>query len=227
MCLFLYRGCPDLTQLLLSSPVKPHSFASVPNLAPGRRRKEKRGLSYPHPLHHLLPTAAAWEDAGVCTKPLAPACNKGGPGPEAGGSSQGTASRTVESQAERGLHFSPPWPSQPRPNTQQWRALLPLTQGQSPGPQRDMGGHRSPIMAVSLETWLLPFSAEKQCAQEAVQRELRGSAEPGTADALQLTLRMPEGQAPPVTACSSGLTPGLGQSSFGPPRGRLCLLVSW
>lgn len=163
-----YQDCPDLSQLLLLLTSLTALTCSMPSLAPGQ--SEKKGgpcrlapwSPLPPRLYHLPPTAAAWEAAGVCTKLPAPASNEGGLGPEAGRKSQGTAPEP-EGQAERGLHSSPPWPltAQTQHPAVESAPCSYKDLCYASGPHWDTGGHRSPVAAISLGTWLFPFSAER------------------------------------------------------------------
>lgn len=97
-----YQGCPDPSQSLLLTSLTALT-CSTPNLAPGQ--SEKKGgpcrlapwSPLLPPLYHLPPTAAAWEAAGMCTKALAPACNRVGP-------------------------WSGSWEKQPRDSLKNWKA---------------------------------------------------------------------------------------------------------
>lgn len=106
----------------------------------------------------------------------------------------------LEGLAERGLHFLPHGPDSPdsKPSSGE---LLSLEQHRTWAlPQVHIHGHgraQEPQSGHFPRDMVSPILHReiKWCAQGAVLRESGESAEPGTATALQLALREPEGQA--------------------------------
>lgn len=109
---------PTMGALIKASTASPHQSNALICLHPQPSPRAKTGEKGSPPSSPTPPSATHYCCPQGCRgmhQPLAPAGSKGGPGPEAGRSSRGTASRTVEGQAERGLLSHPYGPDSPDP----------------------------------------------------------------------------------------------------------------